>query len=192
MKFTNFELQSNMKSISVREIEFKDIELIADYWLMSDPDFLINMGVDLKKLPARNDIKQMLSQQINCELSQKRSYALIWENNHTQIGHSNVNNIEFGSVATMHLHLWQKTNRLKGMGTEFIKKSLPFYFDKLKLTKLICEPYALNPAPNKTLEKVGFKFIKKHTTIPGSLNFEQEVNRWELTKEDFEKTLQRW
>jgi hypothetical protein len=43
----------------------------------------------------------------------------------------------------------------------------------------------LNPAPNKTLEKIGFTFIKSHTCVPGYLNFEQEVNRWEMTHETF-------
>jgi RimJ/RimL family protein N-acetyltransferase len=86
----------------------------------------------------------------------------------------------------MHLHLWKSKNRKKGIGTELVRKSIPFYFENFKIEKLICEPYALNPAPNKTLEKIGFEFIKKYRTIPGSLNFEQDVNRWELTKEKFE------
>lgn len=181
---------SNKHTITVREIAFSDIELIADYWLKSDPDFLISLGVDLKKLPTRKGLTEMLIKQINSPIQQKNSYALIWEGNHEPIGHSNVNQIEYGSVATMHLHLWQKENRMKGLGTELVKKSLPYYFEKLKIKKLICEPYAFNPAPNKTLEKVGFKFIKRHITIPGSSNFEQEVNRWVLTKENFERLPQ--
>jgi hypothetical protein len=52
---------------------------------------------------------------------------------------------------------------------------------------LYCEPYALNPAPNKTLEKLGFKFLKTYTTIPGWINFEQEVNLWELKNNIFKK-----
>lgn len=42
-----------------------------------------------------------------------------------------------------------------------------------ELTKADCEPYALNPVSNKTVEKVGFTFIKQHISAPGSLNFEQ-------------------
>ena len=173
--------------ITVREAQLKDIDLIADYWLKSDPDFLIQMGVDLNKLPTRNGLRKMLTQQINNSIIDKKSYALIWELNKKQVGHTNVNGIEYGKQATMHLHLWNSANRKKGIGTELVEKSLPLFFEDLKLKKLICEPYALNPAPNKTLEKVGFKFIEKYKTIPGSLNFEQDVNRWELTKEDFEK-----
>lgn len=174
-------------NIKVREIALKDIDLIADYWLRSDGDFLIGMGVDLKKLPARADLINMLTSQLNNPIAEKKSYALIWELDGKQIGHSNVNNIEFGEQATMHLHLWRSNNRKKGLGTALVKKSLPFYFEHLKIKKLICEPYAFNPAPNKTLEKVGFEFVKKHETIPGTLNFKQEVNRWELTIKQFEK-----
>jgi len=176
-------------NIKVREIELKDIELIADYWLGSEPDFLMNMGVDLSKLPTRNGLIKMLTEQIDTSLKHKSSYALIWELDGKQIGHSNVNPVEYGKQATMHLHLWRSNNRKKGIGTELVRKSLPFYFERLKIGKLICEPYALNPAPNKTLEKVGFEFVKKYRTIPGSLNFEQEVNRWELTRVNYERSL---
>lgn len=65
--------------------------------------------------------------------------------------------------------------------------TLPYFFNKLQLKRLYCEPYALNPAPNKTLEKVGFTFVKEHLTIPGSLNFEQPAKLWELTYNDFIK-----
>ncbi len=173
--------------INVREIQLKDIDLIGDYWLKSDSAFLVQMGVDLNKLPTRNELGEMLTEQINNSITDKKSYALIWELNGKQIGHSNVNRIEYGKEATMHLHLWKSINRKKGIGIELVKKSIPFYFEKLKIKKLICEPYALNPAANRTLEKIGFEFIKKYITIPGSLNFVQEVNRWELTKENYEK-----
>ena len=176
-------------SIKIREIEQKDFNSIADYWLLSDPDFLIKMGVDLGKLPSRNRLIKMLTEQLELPIHLKKTYALIWELNGTPVGHTNVNNIVYGKEATMHLHLWKLDTRNKGLGTELIKKSLPFYFENLKLQKIICEPYALNPAPNRTLQNVGFNFIKKYTTIPGSLNFEQEVNRWELQSKDYFKNI---
>jgi RimJ/RimL family protein N-acetyltransferase len=173
--------------ITVREINLGDIDLIADYWLNSDPQFLINMGVDLAKLPGREALTNMLSEQINLPLHEKKSYALIWELNGRPVGHSNVNAISFGDHATMHLHIWQSNIRKQGLGSQLVKMSLPFYFEKLELQTLICEPYALNPAPNKTLKKVGFTFEKRYRTIPGTLNFEQEVNRWTLTRQTYKQ-----
>ncbi len=173
-------------NISVREIQIKDVDLIVAYWLESDLDHLTSMGVDLNKLPTRKQLSTLLTEQIKTSLVDKQSYALIWVLNGKPVGHSNVNGIHFAKKATMHLHLWNSTTRKQGMRTEFVKQSLPFYFDNLKLEKLICEPYALNLAPNKTLKRIGFEFIKTHKTIPGSLNFEQNVNRWELTRANYE------
>jgi RimJ/RimL family protein N-acetyltransferase len=170
----------------VREIVENDIEQIANYWLTSKPEFLTSMGVDLKKLPSREMLFTSLTGQINSDYRFKDSYALIWEIDGKSVGHSNVNKIIFGNEAYMHLHLWHNEFRRKGIGSELLKKSLQFYFENLQLQTLYSEPYAINQAPNKTLEKIGFKFEKRYTTIPGSINFEQEVNRWALTKTQFE------
>lgn len=172
-------------TITVHEMQYDDVRLIVDYWMGSDETHLRGMGADIKKMPSRVQFTEMLSSQIKTTIKNKKSYALIWELNGQPIGHTNVNDIEFGNLAKMHLHIWKPKKRRKGMGTQLIKASLPFYFENLKLKKLLCEPYALNPAPNRTLEKVGFNFIKKYETIPGSLNFLQYVNRWEMTKKKF-------
>ncbi len=167
--------------LSVRPIQVSDIDFFVQYWLHNDGTYLEGMGVDLTKLPSEEGLRNMLLEQINLPFEKKNAFCLIWLQNDLPIGHSNVNNIIFGKEAFMHLHLWKSPFRQKGLGTKLVKLSLPWYFENLQLQTLYCEPYALNPAPNKTLGKVGFTFIKKYITVPGSLNFEQEVNRWELT-----------
>ncbi|HWY34787.1 MAG TPA: GNAT family protein, partial [Nitrosopumilaceae archaeon] len=107
--------------------------------------------------------------------------------NNKNIGHSNVNKIVFGEEAHMHLHIWSEDVRKKGVGAELVKLTIPYFFENLKLKKLYCEPYALNQAPNKTLQKVGFEFVKKYRTTPGWLNFEQEVNLWVIYPDKFKK-----
>lgn len=171
----------------MREIQPEDIQHIADYWLTASPDFLTGMGVDLKQLPTRLALTEMLEQQIKTDYRHKTSYALIWELNGIAVGHSNVNRICFGKSAYMHLHLWPSNKRKKGMGLKFVLQSIPFFFQHLQLQQLFCEPYALNPAPNKTLKKAGFQWIKSHVTIPGTLNFKQEVNTWLLTHEQYQQ-----
>ena len=172
--------------LSVRELHSSDIEHIAQYWLDSDPKFLISMGVDLAKLPSKSGLTAALLEQLNQPLPNKQSYCIIWELDKIPIGHCNINKIKFAEEAFMHLHLWDSKTRKKGMGISLIKMTLPYFFQNFELKKLYCEPYALNPAPNKTLEKVGFKFIKQYLTIPGSLNFEQQVNRWELSFDNYQ------
>ena len=175
----------NQPFLSVREIQKSDIEPIIQYWLNADPAFLTGMGVDLIKMPSKEEWITMLAAQIKQPYSEKKSYCMIWLVGNKPIGHCNVNKIKFGEEAYMHLHMWNANGRKKGMGTELVKMSLPYFFENLKLKTIYSEPYALNQAPNKTLEKAGFTFVKEFITIPGFLNFEQPVNLWELTYEQY-------
>ena len=169
--------------LSVREIGKDDIALIAGYWLTASPAFLKGMGVDTAKMPTPQQWADMLSGQLSKPYKEKQSYCIIFLLYGQPVGHCNVNKIVYGAEAYMHLHLWDSSNRKAGLGVSFVKMAMPYFFDNLKLKKLLCEPYALNPAPNKTLTKLGFTFVKKYITIPGWLNFEQPVNLWEIKNE---------
>ncbi len=171
--------------LSVGEINEKDIESISDYWLKADPKFLTGMGVDLKKMPNRDEWQGFLSEQLTHSYPEKKSYCIIWQLDRKSIGHSNVNKIIFGNEAYMHLHLWDSENRKKGFGTALVKLTIPYFFNNLKLKKICCETYQLNLEPNKTLENNGFILIKQIITVPGWLNFEQPVNLWELSLADY-------
>lgn len=173
--------------LSVRELQAGDIDAIAQYWLGADPAFLQSLGVDLEKMPAKAQWTNLLAQQLSQSYREKQSYCLIWQVDGRAVGHSNVNKITFGEGAYMHLHLWEAGVRKQGIGTALVKMTLPFFFNNLQLKKLYCEPYALNPAPNRTLEKIGFEFVKEYVTTPGWINFEQPVRLWELSYERFKK-----
>ena len=176
-----------MNKLSVREITTTDIDLLIAYWISADETFLNGMGADITKMLSGDEWKKMLTGQISQSYEEKKSYCIIWLMDGKPVGHSNVNKIKFGEEAFMHLHLWKAGTRQKGAGTTLVKLALPYFFENLQLKKLYCEPYALNPAPNKTLEKVGFTFIKEHITVPGLLNFEQPVKLWELSYDYFRK-----
>ena len=169
------------ESLNVRELQQSDIPLIIDYWLNSDSDYLNNMGADISKVPDRVQWTQMLQEQLHQDYTDKKSYCLIWEVDGKPIGHSNVNKIVFGQEAYMHLHIWYDEFRNKGLGVQFVNIGLPWFYKNLQLEQIYCEPYALNPAPNKTLEKAGFKLVKEYITTPGWINFEQPVKLWEIS-----------
>lgn len=171
--------------ISVREIQQSDIEPLLDYWFTASDEFLIGMGVDLSKMPKRDEFKKMLETQLTQPYNEKQSYCTIWLMADKPIGHCNVGKITYGEEAYMHLHMWRSDIRQKGLGVELVKLSIPYFFENLKLKNLYCEPYALNPAPNNTLAKVGFKFVKEYITVPGIINSEQPVKRWVMSYESF-------
>ena len=146
--------------LSVREIRHSDISDIVNYWHTASKSYLHGMGADINKLPSREEFAHMLAKHINTPIEQRISYCIIWEADGRSIGHSNTNPTKYGEEAFMHLHLWNSGLRKKGLGAELVKLTLPFFFNKLKLKKLYSEPYALNPAPNKTFEKLGADFIR--------------------------------
>ncbi len=171
--------------LSVREIEIPDIELIASYWLNADKIHLESMGVDINKIPARQQFINYLTTQLETPIANRESYCIIWLENNVPIGHSNTRPTLYGEEAFMHLHLWNNENRRKGIGYELVKLTIPHFFENLKLKVLYCEPYALNPAPNKTIQKAGFGLVKEYTTVPGAFNSEQKVKRWQLSYEKY-------
>jgi len=172
-------------NLSVREMKSRDIELIVDYFLNADSEFLKVLGADESKLPKRTDWIEKLNLEFEKPNEEKEFYYIIWMIDYQPIGHSNINNIEFGHSATMHLHMWKSHTRKRGLGPEFLKHTIPIYFENFKLEKLICEPHAKNIAPNRVLEKIGFEFIKEYETIAGWINLKQFVRRYEMTSKQF-------
>ncbi|HEV8504886.1 MAG TPA: GNAT family protein [Chitinophagaceae bacterium] len=177
----------NQENLSVRELELADMDMFMSYWFNANESSLADMGVDIRKLPTKDQFRTYWESQLEMSLERKLSYCVVWLKNDIPVGHSNTRPINFGKDAHMHLHLWNTGERRKGVGCKFVKLALPLYFEKLQLKDLYCEPYALNPAPNRLLEKVGFDFVKEHRTNPGPSNFEQQVNLWHLSREKFEQ-----
>jgi RimJ/RimL family protein N-acetyltransferase len=83
----------------------------------------------------------------------------------------------------MHLHVLLPGDRAAGLGSAAVRQSVDIYFEVLKLKRLFCEPNAFNVAPNRTLQRAGFKYVKTHMTVPGPLNFHQAVTRWVVERE---------
>ena len=171
--------------LAVREMTLEDVPLILDYWYNSSPEYLKSMGADIHKMPERSGFEKMLQHQLALPYYEKQGYVIVWLDQKLPCGHSHVNKIIYQEEAYMHLHLWDSPKRRKGLGVKFLKKTIPYYFENLQLENLFCEPYAFNPAPNKTLPKLGFEFLKQYKTTPGSINFEQEVRKYQMTKAIF-------
>src|SRR4051812_30277835 len=93
--------------LSVREIQQSDVDLIIKYWFGAEQAFLKGMGVDLAKLPTREQFSEMLMLQLATPLENKRSYCIIWQVDGEPVGHCNTNPTLFGEEAFMHLHLWK-------------------------------------------------------------------------------------
>ena len=162
-----------------------DINLVVDYFINAEPGFLKGMGADKNKLPERSEWITKLTEDLYEPIKEKQFYYVIWQIEDEPFGHSNINRIKYGKNATMHLHIWSRNRRQSGIGLKLLQQTIPYYFENFELEKLICEPYALNPAPTKVLQKVGFEFVRAYDTTPGVICFYQTVNRYEMSRDRF-------
>ena len=174
--------------LSVREMKMSDCALVVDYFVNATPEYILGMGAYPDKLPERQKWIKKLELGFDVPIKEKEFYFIIWQIDNIPVGHSTLNEIKYGHEARMHLHIWTESIRRQGYAAQFLAMTIPFYFDIFHLQKIICEPYALNPAPLNTLKKVGFEFIETHETTPGWINFEQSVNRFELDRTHFFNT----
>lgn len=176
-----------MPEFTIRDLTEPDIQLIGNYWENSNFTHLKNMGVDIEKMFTRDEFEQVMHHQLGLQIREKKSFCTIWLVDGSPIGHCNTNPTIYGLEAMFHLHIWDIKDRNSGHGLHLLPLSISRFFEILKLKILIAEPFRHNPAPNKLLKNLGFNLVKTYRTVPGSINLEQEVNRWELTSEDWGK-----
>jgi RimJ/RimL family protein N-acetyltransferase len=166
-------------SIEVRPFAGRrEYEQMVDYFLDADDEFLHAMGVARSRLPSREDWISSALRDHDRPIHEKERAYLAWVYGGVAIGHSSINRIEVGEAAFIHLHLWLRMHRQAGLGTTFFQLSVGHFTQDFSLKRLYCEPCADNPGPNRVLLKSEFRLIKRYRTVPGPINFEQDVNQY--------------
>jgi RimJ/RimL family protein N-acetyltransferase len=166
-----------MKPI-VRLMTASEAECIIDYFHQSTPEHLEMLGVDPSRLPSPAAWRKRLDHEFALPIIERSSILVAWTIDDTVFGFSTADTIVHGERAHMHLHVIDRDRRSQGLGAACVRESVALYFSTLKLKRLFCEPNAFNVAPNRTLQKAGFKYLKTHMTVPGPINFHQAVTRW--------------
>jgi RimJ/RimL family protein N-acetyltransferase len=168
--------------LTVREMTVEEVDLIIGYFHNSTPEHLETLGVDPTRLPTPEAWLDRYRREYTLPINQRATLLVIWLSCDQPIGFSTSDKIVYGDRAHMHLHIVNPDNRRNGVGVACVRKSADIYFERLKLKSLFCEPNAFNVAPNRTLQKAGFKYIKTHMTVPGPLNYHQAVTRWVIER----------
>lgn len=170
-------------TLHVREMKLSEVGLIINYFHHSSPEYLNTLGVDPTRLPDPGKWHERYAYEYSQPIEKRKAFLVVWESDQGPIGFSTADKIIYGQQAYMHLHIVNPEQRMLGNGATCVRETVKIYFEALKLERLFCEPNAFNVAPNRTLQKAGFNYVKTHETVPGPLNFYQAVTRWVLERQ---------
>jgi RimJ/RimL family protein N-acetyltransferase len=169
-------------TLTVREMTLAETDLIIDYFHGSTPEHLEVLGVDPTRLPRPESWRERFTRECALAVEKRNALFVLWLSDDRAVGFSTSDKIIYGEQAGMHLHVTDPERRNRGVGAECVRRSAELYFERLKLKRLFCEPNAFNVAPNRALQKAGFKYLKTHMTVPGPFNFHQAVTRWVMER----------
>jgi RimJ/RimL family protein N-acetyltransferase len=175
-------------TLMVREMMMAEVDIIIEYFHGSTPEHLEILGVDPTRLPSPENWRERYRRDYALPMDRRSTVLVIWLSDDRPIGFSTSDKIVYGKHANMHLHVIEPQLRNQGVGAECTRRSADIYFERLNLKHLFCEPNAFNVAPNRTLQKAGFKYLKTHMTVPGLLNHHQAVTRWVIERNSSSKT----
>lgn len=173
--------------LAVREMQLAEVDLRINYFHDSSDEHLRTLGVDRVRLPAPEAWRSFYEQDYVRPIKERESYSLVWELDGRPVGFSSTDRIVFGKEAFMHLHILGPTRRQQGLGAEFVRMSAEAYFRALELERLYSEPNAFNTAPNRALQRAGFRYLFTHEAQPSSINFLQVTTRWVLDRSGSEQ-----
>jgi RimJ/RimL family protein N-acetyltransferase len=168
--------------LAVREMRLAEVRIRIDYFHDASDPYLRMLGVDRARLPTPEAWRSFYDEDYARPRQQRESYSVVWELDGLIVGFSSTDHIVFGQEAFMHLHILEPTRRQQGLGAEFVKLSADAYFRALKLDRLYCEPNAFNTAPNRALQRAGFRYQFTHEARPSPINFTQVTTRWVIDR----------
>ena len=175
--------------LSVRPIRPNDFEDFINYWLNLSPAERDLLGVDPTRVPTADRMRSDLEAMVGTPEGQARSFVLAWCVDGKSIGHSSLKEILSGESGTMHLHIWRADLRGRGLGPRLFCLSVLDFYQRFKLKRIICEPKADNPAPNRVLVQVGFPLIGTRVGASSELSTVSKLNCYDIVREIAEDYL---
>jgi RimJ/RimL family protein N-acetyltransferase len=178
--------------LSVRPLAAEDFDAFINYWLRLSGAEIERMGVALNRVPSakqmRSDLEAMLTPQNNAV----HSFVLAWCVDGQAIGHSSLKDIVPGDSGSIHLHMWRADLRGKGNGAHLFCLAAVDFYKRFKLKRMVCEPKADNPSPNRLLQRIGFPLISMRVGRSSELSTICKLNTYDIMRhiaEDFLRTI---
>jgi RimJ/RimL family protein N-acetyltransferase len=187
----DFVTLSKLMDLSVRPLAAEDFDCFINYWLRLSDAEIERMGVAVNRVPSvsqmRSDLEGMLTPQNNAV----HSFVLAWCADGQAIGHSSLKDIVPGDWGSIHLHMWRADLRGKGHGAHLFCLAALDLYERFKLKRMVCEPKADNPSPNRLLQRIGFPLISTRIGRSSELSVICKLNTYDIMRhvaEDFLRT----
>ncbi|HEX7134402.1 MAG TPA: hypothetical protein VF228_17645 [Iamia sp.] len=170
--------------LTVRELLPDEMGIRIQYFHGASDEHLVRMGVDRALLPAPDVWAAAYAADAVLPREERTTASLGWELDGEVVGFASLDRITYGDEAFFHLHLLDADRRHRGLGAPFVRLSAARFVELFALRRLLSEPNAFNVAPNRTLQRAGFRYVRTHETAPGPFNPHQPVTRWVLDTAD--------
>ena len=175
--------------LSVRPLAADDFDGFINYWLGLSQADIERLGVAIDRVPSAARMRSDLEAMFIAPDDGVRSFVLAWCINGEVIGHSSLKDIVSGDSGSIHLHMWRADLRGKGHGPHLFCLAAVDFYKRFKLRRIICEPKADNPPPNRLLQRIGFPLISTRTGRSSELSTICKLNRYDIVREIAEDYL---
>jgi hypothetical protein len=169
--------------LQVRPWHRDDIPGIVRYWSTLSGEDAARMGCDLRRIPPAAAYASLLEAQLDMPLEKVGSFYSMWLADGLEVGFSSLKNIQFGVRGEMHLHIWDESQRGKGIGARLFCLSALDFYETFRVDTIVCEPSASNPLPNRMLQKAGFPLIGSRFGRSSEISMELQINTYAITRD---------
>jgi [ribosomal protein S5]-alanine N-acetyltransferase len=177
--------------LSVRPLAEKDFDVFINYWMELSPADIERIGVAADRLPSCEQMRAGLETMLSTPNDRANSFVLAWCINGEAIGHSSLKDIVAGECGNIHLHMWRADLRGKGYGPHLFCLAVLDFYRRFNLKRMICEPKADNPAPNRLLQRIGFPLVSTRIGAGSELGVICELNRYDIVRHIAESFLKK-
>ena len=169
--------------LGVRPMRTEDVPALVRYWTEASRADLDRMGVDVAKVPHGAELTSSLAALCLEPPRAARAFYLVWEVDGVPVGHAGLKNIRYGDSADMHLHIWDAAARGRGFGARLFALSALDFYERFALNRIVCEPSAENPMPNRMLQKSGYALVGSRVGASSELSAIGRLNVYAIDRE---------
>ncbi|AZZ35685.1 hypothetical protein CIK05_02340 [Bdellovibrio sp. qaytius] len=166
--------------VTVRNVLPEDFEAIVHYWTENSAEYWAERGVDKSKISSRSEFLSRFEK--NYAQTGDLPYVCIICEDEKAIGLHSITHLIENESAVMHAHIFNSSDRKKGIAYFSYPLAMNLFINKLNLKKIIFKTPKINLGANKVKLKLGIPCIGE-TIFEAPMLFKPlEANLYEVDR----------